>query len=521
MRARALISALIVAMLCVGVRAEGTEAEADLKGRVERIIAELADLSPSVRERADLKLRNLPLPAYPFVTALYSNEKEALDPEARSRIESSIEMFKALAALDKRVSEYWRWIRENSLTAYDEVSDRNPKWNDLAREALSLATSWPRSAAQSERMRVVFAQAGEAGCTDPLFIYYHALLYRSEPDADEHKTVEMLREAAAGATRRYPYPAWIKCLVASRAEAATVGRPDLEAPASDVIPPITSRPSFIFEKQIKPQDNVPEPLLYEMADMMSREHGNTGSKYWYEQLSKPFERYAPGSAYLHVLKGTCYGRHALTTRGEETKETPVEWAAEERERRLAIAQEELEKAYEMEPGLVIVQTEMLRILFLRGAEREEIDKWFKRAMAINPDNYQVCTMMVEDLPTERKLEFARKCLESHNWRGRLPFMLVRAHELLANAADDKNEYWKRPEVWKDLKQVYEVQFELFPQAVFDRSYYAMLANRSQQWAEADRQFKILGGRPAVRVFGSMASYDYQRKKAAKNAAATP
>jgi len=46
-----------------------------------------------------------------------------------------------------------------------------------------------------------------------------------------------------------------------------------------------------------------------------------------------------------------------------------------------------------------------------------------------------------------------------------------------------------------------------------------LSRRARQWAEADRQFKILGDKPSLKVFGSMTSYNYQRKKAAKNAAA--
>src|SRR5205814_8254879 len=105
-----------------------------------------------------------------------------------------------------------------------------------AREASVLGTSWPRSAAQSERMKMLFAQASDAGCEDPLFIYYHALLYSNEPDADERKTVLMLLAAKEGVTRRYPYPAWIRCLVGSRALAATTDRPDLEPPDDDSAP---------------------------------------------------------------------------------------------------------------------------------------------------------------------------------------------------------------------------------------------------------------------------------------------
>jgi tetratricopeptide (TPR) repeat protein len=515
-----LLSLLSLLWHSAAIKAQGPAINIDLKARVERIIAELADPSAAVREKADLKLRNLPLPAYPLVTEIYTKEKEGLDPEARSRIQSSIEMFKALAALDARVAEYWKWIRENSLTAYDEDSNRSPKWDRSAREAIALATSWPRSAGQSERMRMLFAQASDAGCEDPLFIYYHALLYSKEPDADDHKTVEMLRAAKDGVTRRYPYPAWIKCLVGSRALAATADRPDLEPPGDESAPPppFGSHPRNIFEQQIKWEDHVPEPLLYEMAEMISRDHGTGGSEYMYDKLAKPFERLAPDSPYLQVLKGVCYGRFALAAPRDGIK---GEQAAQERLRRLEIAQEALQKAYEMDPRLTIVPTEMLRILVRRGAEREEIDKWFKRAMELNPDNYDACAMMLADLPAEDKLEFARRCFEMRNFRGRLALILVLAHERLAKLSEDKTEYWHRPGVWKDIKQVYDTQLELFPDSTYDRSYYAWVANKCGQWAEADRQFKILGDKPSLKVFVSVASYNYQRKKAAKNAAAAP
>jgi len=125
-------------------------------------------------------------------------------------------------------------------------------------------------------------------------------------------------------------------------------------------------------------------------------------------------------------------------------------------------------------------------------------------------------MILEHMPAEEKLDFARQCMAGRNWRGRLAFILLEAHLMLSNQADDKIQYLRQPEVWKDIRQVYETQLELFPQAVFDRSYYALMANQCGKWAEADRQFKMLGDKPDLKVFVSMASYNYQRKKAAKN-----
>src|SRR5438105_326124 len=114
------------------------------------------------------------------------------------------------------------------------------------------------------------------------------------------------------------------------------------------------------------------------------------------------------------------------------------------------------------------------------------------------------------------LKLGRQCFATQNYRGKLTMILVDAHVRLANLAEDKLEYWRGPQIWKDIKQVYQTHLELFPRSTYDRSFYALLANQCGQWAEAYRQFKILGDKPSLKVFHSMASYDYQRRKAAKN-----
>ena len=491
-------------------RAAGAAVDPQLKARVEKIIAELSDQDQKVRERADVKLRNLPLPAYPLVTAIYGREQEALDPEARRRIEGSIEMFKALAVIDQREQKYWAWMQAHLLQAYDQKSTRNPKWNEPAREAIVLATTWSRDPAQTDRMRDCFAKATEAGCDDGLLLYYYGLFYSTEPGAQDRRTLELLTQAVVGVCDRSDYPDWIRCLVASQAEMLLNRRPELKVGQFSRELPGDYTPSQFFEL-ITPQDGLPDRLLFEMAEMISRQDGNLGAKHWYEQLAKPFALCAADPVYPQIFKAMCDLRHALVV-----DQIPGRHVAQDQEQLLAAAQTVLEKAYVMDSQLSIIPREMMRILFARGTSREAIDRWFKRAMAVNPDDFEACTLMLEALPTKEKLDFGRQCLAGQNWRGRLPIILVHAHEAVGNAVDDKANYWLHPQVWKDVEQVYKTYLELYPDSVEDRSNFALLANRCGEYAEADRQFDILGDKPSLKVFGSMASYDYQRKKAAKN-----
>jgi len=509
MRWRAIVL-WVLGISVIGVSpARAAEAASDpqLKARVEQIIAELSDRKQAVREKADVKLRNLPLPAYPIVTTIYAREKEALGAEAQSRIDSSIEMFKALAAIDQREHQYWAWMKTNLLQAYDHGSSRDKKWDQPAREAIALATTWSPDAAQSERMRVCFAKAFEAGCDDPLFLYHYANFYSSQGGADERKTLDYIREAVTRASDSDTYPAWVKCLIACRMDAIFQQRLDLKntemarADAKFV-------DAFEFFEEINPQENLPDRLLYEMADVISRESGAVGAKYWYEKVAKPFALCASEPVYLQILKARC---DALDANNRD------DGADQLRDQRLASAQAAMEKAYAMDRQLSIIPGEMLRILVMRWTNRDEIEKWFQRALAVNPDDFQACTIMLEALPDKEKLDFGRKCLAGQNWRGRIPIILALAHEAVGDAVNDKNAYWQQPQVWNDIKEVYETYLALYSDSVEDRSNYAMLANRCRRWDQADRQFTILGEKPSLRVFGSMTSYNYQRKKAAKNA----
>jgi tetratricopeptide (TPR) repeat protein len=307
-------------------------------------------------------------------------------------------------------------------------------------------------------------------------------------------------------------------MISCQTQAALLRRPDIHIGEIYGLLPGDLSSSQFFQ-QIQPEDDLPERLIYQMADSISRHNGNDVAKYWFDKLSKRFARIASDPVYLQALKGSCYARDAM--RGDDVAPLPPNQAAKSQEERFATAVAELEKAYSMDRTLPMVPREMLLILLWHGADHEQINRWYARALEINPDDYAVCRLILDNLPLEEKLAFGRKCLEGQNWRGRLPLILVGAHEAKGDAADEKNEYWHRPDVWKEVRQVYETYLEYFPRDVEERSRYALLANRCSQWAEADRQFNILGDKPSLRVFGSMTSYNYQRKKAAKNLGTTP
>jgi hypothetical protein len=116
------------------------------------------------------------------------------------------------------------------------------------------------------------------------------------------------------------------------------------------------------------------------------------------------------------------------------------------------------------------------------------------------------------------LAFGRECLQTGNWKARLPFILVEAHENLSQYnRDNPAAYFTQPQVWPDIKSVFEPYLKQYPSAAYDRSRYALFACRCGQWDEAHRQFTQLGKDADVRPFGNPGTLEQLRREAAAKA----
>src|SRR5688572_29293884 len=170
------------------------EVEAATAERVRRLIAEMNAPDPATRERADLILRNLPVSAAPLVAAAYEEEGEAMDPEPRARLAQSVQMFRALAAIDERRRKYTEWLRSALLGAYNAFGDRSPAWDEPAKRFIILAAEPEWNEAHAEKVRTAMEQVLAADCPDPLVAFYALVLRSRDPSADE---TAIVREAVA------------------------------------------------------------------------------------------------------------------------------------------------------------------------------------------------------------------------------------------------------------------------------------------------------------------------------------
>ena len=56
----------------------------------------------------------------------------------------------------------------------------------------------------------------------------------------------------------------------------------------------------------------------------------------------------------------------------------------------------------------------------------------------------------------------------------------------------RRDYFRRPEVWTDLKQSFDKFFRLNPEETGWHHNYALYAYRAQQWVELNRELALLG-----------------------------
>jgi hypothetical protein len=112
------------------------------------------------------------------------------------------------------------------------------------------------------------------------------------------------------------------------------------------------------------------------------------------------------------------------------------------------------------------------------------------------------------------LKFGHELLAGRNWEARLPIQLVEAHMTLAGQAENTTDYYKNESVWKDIRSVYVGYLNLYPDASWDRTWYAKLACLCGQWDVAKAQFEKLGDKVQLRAFKDPAELDRLKTEAA-------
>lgn len=508
----------------------------DLAARVAQLTRQMDSSDAAAHHRAAVELRNLPGSALAAIEARLSDQ--TLGADARSELGKAMELLRKRGAVEAMGQASVEAGRRSALEAYDAVGLKDPRWNAAAKEAIRLFMRVPfdpdRPPEADEKLLQAFRNGEEAGCVDPLFIYFYARVLAdigSSPPAD----LEVQFQTAAMGMRNSRYPAYRKCHAylqhAGRKLQGITDSTVSEAWRVDeyLVAALELFPQAAADPEMVPSDvlNLAELELSVAASrrrfVLDSHRNPPDRKGAFDIVYPAMEKRFAGTPYPLIFKGEFYTDYAWDARGTgyANNVTPEGWKL--MSDRLQIAEAALKQAAEHDVPAGWGATAMITVKLGQGDGRAAMEAWFKRAMETNPDNFNTCWRKLYYLEPqwngspEIMLAFGRECRATENWRARIPMILASAHLELAQQSGNPGEYFSQPNVWDELQSLYEAYLSFYPNGRLDRSNYAKIAAASGHWDVAAKQLDMLGDHPAPVVFPDPAAYAALRQQARERA----
>jgi hypothetical protein len=417
-------------------------------------------------------------------------------------------------ARDNRAPRAWApadaWWKATTIEAFDRVT-AGKTWPSARRAVVEfgcdLSGDPPRTGDEADdALEAARLAVGEYECDDPLVRFIHAryLLTRSENQTDHRDGAASMLKAVDGFRTNTAYPVYIRCLaILEAAEVVTRYATGVtRAPKSKAIefanegiallPAVGAEkgmPTFAIQQLIEQAGHASKIVRRDRMEVI-------------EQLLGAMEKSDYPKSEILTGRGETLVSYAWDARGGGYANTVTEDGWRSFRERLGKARAALTEACDADPKNSHAAAVMITCCMGESADRDEMEKWFKRAMAANPGNYNACNRKMLFLEpkwggsVEAMLGFGRElpAMAAEPRALRVPLNLVDAHWTLAGGRSGPNPaYFQTMEgAWDDVQKVYEKYLAQVPEARYHRTRYAVIAAWAGQWAIADAQFTKLG-----------------------------
>lgn len=505
-------------------------AEEPAAAKVRKLLDDLKSEDFNTRDAATKAVGLLPVEAVSLLKDALAEPN--LDPEIKQRLPKALEALAVKHAKElfrKRIELRHAWLKKNFQDAYEQVGSKSEKWDTPAREALRLAVidwanDFDRDYNEEAHVYRLTTQAIAAGCDDPLIEFLHAF---SEKEFNKPAFIDYLNATlkAASHLNKSNYPEFLRFYLSMQGANALLN----VRPAADLVEK-KKRDLVSYYHQIleKLEGFLKDP---EIADDWIKHIVAIGvelgmqedpdRKKHLDALGAILQRGRPRSVLSRVFRGEGYMDYAWDARGSGWANSVTEDGWKLMKERLAVAEEELTAAWALDPTHSAAADGMVHILIGIGGGRERMEEWFKRAMAVNPYDATACSYKVNYLEPKWHgsnadlLAFGRECLKTGDWYSDVPFTLADVHILLARNSGDVSAYFRKPEVWKDMEEVYETGLKARPKDSQLRTRYLKMAMFAEKWELADRLFKLLGDEAYVSAFATAQEFKQMKTYTAK------
>jgi hypothetical protein len=386
------------------------------------------------------------------------------------------------------------WARLALERGYLESGHTNAAWDAKAEAAFAAYAALTRATNPPpyEEMTKAIRAARAAGCDDPMLKYMEVRYDLVQlPDDPKAYAFESLRaHEALMSSRHHPV---FKFLVGYRAiTAASAAEPGCNLSVR------SGQPTWDLEDAAR-DTNAPPAEVFEVAALWVRQ---STQKNWLDYILRNLQpilerNFGRTPEWFH-WRGLVEIARAWGERGggfaSSVKESGWAGFAEH----LAQAEHFLTNAWQLNPNNPQTALLMMRVELGQARGRPRMEQWFRRAMALDTNYFDAAAFMAFYLEPryygsdEEALKFARTCVTSPAWGGRVPLVLQNTHHSLAAyyKVAEAPSYWQRPEVWRDVSASYEKFFKLNPDAADWRPSYARDAFLCGHYKEFLAQTKL-------------------------------
>jgi len=383
------------------------------------------------------------------------------------------------------------WNLKTLVGAYKQAGYTSPKWDEPAKRALtafaSLRSKQPGAGPWEQIIAANCDLAVRAGCKDPMIEYLHVRFPLTPADSPKAYADAICQ--AALHMKESDYPAIRKFYANRRAVQEFYNAYGSKADRS-IIEQVGGTAFFL--PAILNDHTIPVEEAYDVCDETLEAYGGMKDvreyEAIYEQMEKPLVDRWPKSHLPWLIKGAAHIKMAWICRGGGYANTVTEEGWKGFENHLEVAQQALDHAWKINQQDINIPLKMMRVELGQGQGRERMELWFKRAMTIDTNSYDACYAKLDYLEPkwhgsdEDLLAFGRQCVQTKDWGGRVPLIMLDAHEAIRSylEGEAKTNYWKQPDVWLDIQAAFDRFFELNPNATgwyHNNALYAYLCER--------------------------------------------
>lgn len=426
------------------------------------------------------------------------------------------------------------WYQRTMGDAYERIGRKDPRWDEQARKALAAAARFQaRDAETITKVEDVYAPAKaalDAGCTDPMILYVHALssLLSNDPRFSER----MRRHIdAAKAMRESPYPATQRAFALCDAASMIADWDELDREGREEAAEMYSAALALLPKSVEEGGRSPasdhEWFAIPRIVFVGLRQLGMDTVDAFDLVDATMSEIPTLKAERLKLKGYFLIRYAWEARGGGVASTvtPEGWV--KFRERLAEAREALEAAWALQPDDPRTAASFITVNMGEGGSREDMERWFARAMKADGDFLEACEAKLLWLEPkwygspEELFKFGKACRATKNWEAKItllyPLAVMKKIDAELQATGEKPEKpYNSRELRDKVFRTYEIYLAHFPSANRVRSEMVGFTYEAGLISQCAKQVELLGEDAAETVLFSrkfiLAIQDAFRKK---------